>query len=74
MVSCKTYQPQKKTLQNKEKKESKFMSTSQDCMNKFNSEASDEFLKSNNWNKKISGLFSDVASIKVLKESNHFGD
>ena len=52
------------------------MANSQDCFNNNNneSESSEEFLKSKNWNKKISGLFSEVASIKMLKESSHFGD
>jgi hypothetical protein len=52
------------------------MANSQDCFNNNNneSESSEDFLKSKNWNKKISGLFSEVASIKMLKESSHFGD
>lgn len=31
-------------------------------------------MKSNQWKKNIEGLFSDVASIKVLKQSGHFGE
>ena len=76
VLSCKTHQPSGKDINLRHKKEegSKQMATSQDGFNKNLSESSEEFLKSNNWNKKISGLFSDVASIKFLKESNHFGD
>ena len=50
------------------------MVSSQDYFIKDSSESSGDILKSKNWNQVISGLFNDVASIKILKESSHFGE